>query len=496
MSDVLGALQSQLGSLKAGMHRIQLPDQSYQHASKPLADTMLLNLYAESEPSNARSPAALISTPGLVLSLTFGTGPILAMNADLPGVLYVASGTEFYRQRIDLMGVHLDDLGPIGSPATGVVPTQDLMVTIAVGPTACVVVVPPNAFTCTHLGAMNQISGGFPGATSVAYLDGYFVFTNYADNAQFFISALLDPTMYSALDFAFSDGLTNVIHRVLTHRGEIWLCGDTGISVWYDTGIANSVGGILLDFPFLPRAGANIPNGVATPQCLAQGDSSVFWVGYDGIVYRSKGYNAERISTHALEVILQGQDVRQIVSGLMHTQGGHVFYCFTLGAVTYCYDISTQKWHNRSSSIDGSLRWIPSVSSLIGQQLFGDSVNGNLYATDANFSTENGITVLRQMTMPPIWAGTNRAFMNRLEIEMETGGATPGSTLLLEWSDDGGWTWTGSRALDAGAAGARTKRVVTTRLGSFHQRVFRLSCQGHATFYAIDADITSPQAGG
>jgi hypothetical protein len=104
--------------------------------------------------------------------------------------------------------------------------------------------------------------------------------------------------------------------------------------------------------------------------------------------------------------------------------------------------------------------------------------------------------VPRLAVMPPMWAGTNRAFCNRVEIEMEVGGALSPGNVLLEWSDDGGITWTGSRTMSAGTAGQLRKRVFTTRLGSFHQRVFRFSTNGHATFYAVDADVTAPLMGG
>jgi hypothetical protein len=44
--------------------------------------------------------------------------------------------------------------------------------------------------------------------------------------------------------------------------------------------------------------------------------------------------------------------------------------------------------------------------------------------------------------------------------------------------------------------GQTRKRVFTTRLGSFHQRVLRLTRQGSLTLYAVDADITQPLGGG
>ena len=50
--------------------------------------------------------------------------------------------------------------------------------------------------------------------------------------------------------------------------------------------------------------------------------------------------------------------------------------------------------------------------------------------------------------------------------------------------------------MNSGAVGAFQTRVYTTRLGSFHQRCFRISMHGSTTLYAIDADITNPPDGG
>jgi hypothetical protein len=36
------------------------------------------------------------------------------------------------------------------------------------------------------------------------------------------------------------------------------------------------------------------------------------------------------------------------------------------------------------------------------------------------------------------------------------------------------------------------RRLVTTRLGSFHQRVFRMKTHGAGALYAVDADIIGP----
>ena len=65
--------------------------------------------------------------------------------------------------------------------------------------------------------------------------------------------------------------------------------------------------------------------------------------------------------------------------------------------------------------------------------------------------TDMGVAVKRQVVLPPLYAGTKRAFCARLEIEMEIGTVHSPDTILLEWSDDGGITYTGSRTMTVGA---------------------------------------------
>jgi hypothetical protein len=112
--------------------------------------------------------------------------------------------------------------------------------------------------------------------------------------------------------------------------------------------------------------------------------------------------------------------------------------------------------------------------------------------------TDNGVYIRRELVLPPLWAGTGRGFMSRVEIEMEVGGGFSPGAISLDWSDDGGITFrTPARTLQTGAYPETRKRVFTTRLGSFRQRVLRITTAGFATFYAVDADIhleTTPGA--
>jgi hypothetical protein len=471
----------------SGMRRIPLPLESYALPSAPLSSKRLVNLYPEQEPADARSAAALIPTPGLGATASFGTGPILAINGDMPGFLYLVSGSHLWRIGRSLGAGGPEDLGEIGSPEPifgGY--ARDVMATIAVSPVGAVVCVPPNAYTCTHTGALNLIGGDFPGATSVAELDGYFVFTSAEVSSRFFLSRLLDPTAFDALDFAYADTIPNVVRRVVAYRGDVWLAGEAGMEAWYDSGDA--------DFPFRRRPGAFIPLGVAGPKTLAWGDGSLWWLGMDGNVYRTVGYQAQRISTHGIEALIaaaaDGSGVTTATDGLFYTQGGHSFYALSFPANTIVYDCNTKAWHERASGLGGTGRWRAAcVSSNITYPIFGDSLSGSLMTTGVGYPVDMGVPQTRIAVLPPLWGGTRRAFCARLEIEMEVGTALAGP-VTLDWSDDGGTTFSAARILSVGPYGQLRRRVFTTRLGSFRQRVFRIETTAASTIYAIDADLS------
>ena len=373
MSDTLATLRNALGP-KTGMQRIPFPLESYEHPSLPLIAKRLINLMAEQQPADARVAAALVSTPGLVAwdaaaggAGLIGTGPILAMNDDMPGRIYVVSGTHFYRLSFPLGGgVTVEDLGDIGAPDSGT-GTWNSFVTIAAGPTACVVCVPPNAYTCGHnVGeALNLITDpDFPGATSVAYVDGYFAFSAPGNTAEWFISRLLDPASYDALDFVFSDARPNVIRRVISHRGQLWTLGEGGFEVFYDAGVSGletSPGTSF--FPFQRMSGGVIPIGTDSPMSVCRADQSVWWVGLDSIVYRSTGYTPARISTHAIEAII-GANVVGLYA-VTYPYRGHWSYALTtVDNRTLVYDMATKAWHERSTSTDGSGPWQTTVASV------------------------------------------------------------------------------------------------------------------------------------
>lgn len=490
------------------MRRITLPTESYQHSSRPLNAERLLNVFLESEPADSRSDSVLLSGPGLSQFLNLPPGPILALNSDLPEHVYVVSGNHAWRvSRDPVTNVVLQfDLGYVGSAAS------NFVVTIAVGALNAVICVPPLAFSTTHgvndpLSPMDfSTSSSTAGAASVAYLDGYFAFTSFAPSTTtFFITDLLALT-FQALDFANADSFPNVLSRIISLNLDLWIFGEGGYEVWYDAGQA--------DFSFRRRDGAASAIPTAHPRSIAKAVNAVgvgilFWLGADDVVYQSVGYQAQRVSNHAIERIIHdasglgvGAGAFSVTAGFTYVQDGHVFYVLSflneatdnpLGGITIVYDATTKKWHDRSSDTNGVGRWRAQYAALYSDiTLLGDYASGVIWQADQSIGTENGIPTLRQITLPPLWSGTRRAYCNRLEIEMEVGGDAPPTSMTLDYSDDGGFTWSQPRALSAVGALGRRQRVFATRLGSFRERMFRITGRGLMTVYGVDADISDP----
>ena len=320
------------------------------------------------------------------------------------------------------------------------------------------------------------VESGYPeaGASSIDYVDGYFVWTQ-ADSAQFFICDLYNGTVIDPLDVATAESDPSNLRRVIVSHREIWLFKANRIEVWANTGA--------FPFPFERIPGAVVERGCAAAKSVEKADSSVFWLGDDRIIYRSQGYQPLRISEHWLEDKIKSGDVSDAYA-MTYAQGGHTFYVLTFPTLgfTVAYDCATTKWHYRQSGTSLTLApWrVRCIATGFGRSLAGIDA-GRVCDIDLDTYTEVGEPIRAAGRTPPIFSAGKRVRMSQAELECELGVGTnsgQGSDpqVMVRWTDDGGTSWSNEHQASIGRTGQRVNRAIVRRLGQFRQRTLEFAC--------------------
>jgi hypothetical protein len=196
----------------------------------------------------------------------------------------------------------------------------------------------------------------------------------------------------------------------------------------------------------------------------------VYWLASPGIVLRATGTRGERISTHAVETAIAGYADISDAFGYCLEWEGHLFYVLTFptGNATWVWDESSGLWHEWSSRGIGRFRG--NAYALLGQiDYVGDYLDGNVYrlARDENSDFGTPIECLRE-DRHILAAGSRAPILHRaLEIKLAQGSgtATLNPQAMLQWSDNGGHTWSNEHWRDIGLVGEYGQRCVWRGLG-------------------------------
>lgn len=442
--------------------RVPFTFQSYDHESSPLSSQRLINCYPEVQPRDAKAPIALLPRPGKKLFAgSVGAGPIRGVH-EMDEVGYAVSGARLYS--FDASGTETD-LGSIGTNATGLVSMED-------NGNQLVVVNDNTGYVYDRLlNSLNQITDpDFPEVNGVAQLDGYHIFPKLNDD-QWIISALRDPTDYDPLDFATAEGAPDDLVAIEVDQRQLLLFGKQTTEFWYNSGAS---------FPFDRISGAYLQIGLAAKHAAARVDNTVYWPGNDGTIYRLAGVQAQRVSTHAVEQAIQAVSGPGDAQAISFRQKGHHFYVLTYaGQKTLVHDANTGLWHDWQSY--GENEFLGCCHARVyGQDIIGDPNVGKLYTLDPDTRDDDGDPIIWQATSAPYYATGQWAFMASFEAVFETGvGLTTGQgsdpQVMLQFSDDGGRTWSPEFWRTLGQIGQYKTRAVWRRLGSFRERMIRLT---------------------
>lgn len=461
----------------------------YEMQSKNVDCQRTVNMFTELNAlgtGKEREVACLVPTPGLRLLATLPKNECRGLWSASNGEAYAVYNDKFYQISSSWAATELGtlntDTGPVSMADNGI------HLVIVDGVDGFVWNMSTDSFS-------EIVDIDFYPADQVSFLDGYFIF-NRTGTQQFFISGINDVT-FDGLDIGSAEGSPDNLIGVQTTNQNLYLPSTKSIEVYYNSGDA--------DFPFSRVQGAVIDVGVTAPFSVAKIGGLIFFLGGDnsgtGVVYKLQGYQAQRISTTAIESVIRGltSDERAEATAYTYQQGGHLFYCLNLPGVdsTFVYDVTTEFWHERTYLNLWSEERHRSQYHMVahGLNVVGDYENGKLYALDPDYYTDATNSVPRYRVAPHLTQGLKLVRHNRFELDMETGVGLDGTgqgtdpVVMLSYSDDGGHTWSNERQGNIGKIGQKKKRIYWNRLGMSRDRVYKVKITDPVKVVLIGAEL-------
>jgi len=320
----------------------------------------------------------------------------------------------------------------------------------------------------------------FSEASHIDWIDGYFILSKKL--TPFFYTSALNDLTVDALSFAQAEGSPDLIMSIISNVRDLWVFGERTTEVYVNTGNP--------DFPFERIQSGFIEIGCAAANSVNKIEGVVFWLGRssdgEGVVYMASGMQPQKISTHPIEQAISSYADISTATSYTYQSNGHKFYVLNFDEATWVFDMSTGTWHERAYTNSGVLERHRGDTNCYDQNaqdhLVGDYSTNNLYKFSDTIYEDNGNTITRLRTLPHYSNENYQMFWDELWLDMQTGvglasGQGSDPQVMLDWSDDGGHTWSDeswtSAGGQSGGIGEYATRVRWRRLGRARDRILR-----------------------
>lgn len=327
-------------------------------------------------------------------------------------------------------------------------------------------------------------------ATDVAFIGGYFVFSefnwsvDFGRSDKFYISGLYATTM-DPLDVATAEYKADGIVALGALGGSLWLFGSRTMEVWAHTGGTN--------FPFERIMGTSSDTGILSRASLQQLADAFVWLactsGGVPFIAMTNGYSPVKISTTAIDNMLGSVASWSSVTSFVYTHKGHYYYGLNVPALgtTFVYDLHSKMWHERTgynyhTAGQTTSAYAHSSPGLTSEHLvFRPGEPGVLKldheSTLLKTVTEPNGSQLQCMRVFPIVADPSltRIRHNLVQLDASAGDTANQPAYTLQWSDDSGRNFNTGRTLQPADVGEYTERFIWRRLGVSRSRLYKLS---------------------
>ena len=464
-------------------------------------DQECINFYPEIDPTKQpgeRGIVALYPTPGLVTEVEFPIQAEVRGMRALSGLQYAIAvcGNRVYRIAPDFsyiqVGTLLSSTGPV-SITDNVMTAQGLTAYIVDGGNRYYYEVFSNNFV-----TLPNSDGPWQGASMTDVVDGYVIYNE--PNTQNWSSTDLGSPLSTQAWFGSKDGSPdNLVGLIVDHR-QVYLLGEVTSEVWINVGGAIPR---LITFPFQRVSGTSSQNGCGAPFSIARYAETFMFLSRDTLgtatIGMMKGYEYQRVSTHAVENSLVGYDVSDARAWSFQIEG-HEFYVISFPSIdiTWVYDLTTGQWFkwlwwDAPNAVYKRHRAQCGIA-FANKNLVGDYENGKIYSLDFDQYTDAGNPIRRLRRAPHITTDLQRQYFEEFQIQFQPGvGLSTGQgedpQAMLRWSNDGGSTWSNEHWVNIGKQGAYQNRAIWRRLGWARDRIFEVAVSDPVKAVIVSANL-------
>jgi hypothetical protein len=420
-------------------------------------------LPTQAEAAGTRTPTILKTPPGLRQVVTQGSSPIRGTyNAE--GIFLFVAGNTLYRMNTDFTTTSIGTIPGVtrvrfahNQQGTG---NQVVIVNGTAG-----WVYDTAAKTLTRI-----TDDGYPGAINAVFLASYIVQIEPARRFAF-NSAPADATSYNTLDRFTSEVSPDLLMSMAVNNNELILFSENTTEFFQATSNAEQ--------PFRSKQIA-LTRGCGGRYTVANIDNTVYWLGDDGIFYLMAGYSPQRVSTRPIEESIKGLNWDQAFAFTWESAGHKVVYWTFPDGTTWGYDVSAQQWSRRQSYQLN--RWRPNTMTFWnGKWYAGDFQTGIIWEVDWDYMLEGTQKFESIRTTGVLSDNQNWLIVSRLELLMQVGQEStpisdPDNYVRVQYSDDGGNTWSNWDQFEIGIVGEYDTRPYFTRQGKTRHRTYRILC--------------------
>lgn len=438
----------------------------------------LVNCYAE----KSGDRVSWKPTPGLIVGVDMGlTGP--RGMKDVKGLVYAA-----YPGKL-LTRTASGDVSTLAGNLVGSTPVSIAHNNRGAGAQAVIVDVDNGAFIATPTTVISYSDPDLPQPNSVAFLDGFFIFTTRQGGIW---ASDLNDTPINALSFANAEAKPDGLLRGIVWGGQWYGFGEESIEIWQNVGSS----------PFPLARSTVIAVGLASSHAVA-GDadgwgSDLIFAASDNTVRRLAGVNPQIVSTPDVERALASVSDKKDLRAEVFTMRGNMFWVLSSPEWSWAYNVTTGLWHEMASYGMGRWRVGPVIKSG-GVWIGADALGSALYTISEETRMDGALPLVSMLISETAVGFPNRATVSRADFQIVPGvGLSSGASVIetiprvaVSWSDDGGATWSTPLHREIGQQGEYRNRVTVNRTGlmSRYGRAWKIEYSDPRPFTFLGGDM-------